>query len=337
MSRTFHSFQTPPLRPSFVSSLSRHVVKVTTGSQLPLCRCAIVDPKERKGRSLEDIADGFPTDVAMAAVAKADHVSKQHVCCVCVNVAAVSMCLNCGDMFCQSCSTVHKKQSLSKHYKVENLTSLTVETLADNRPTTWSVHDDRMSEVYCPIHSASICFLWATTTHRQCPEMTSMETGIEKATALIAELAATLSAGETELEGAIGQLDQHPKDIDKRTQAAIAEIEATGNCLESAVKAWRRRLKKLALSTCAHVKTTVHDGKTLLLQRRERLTSHKHVAQLVPRFSTHGSSLDTAAVLKTRAHDLDFSAKFPADAKIFFTVTLTIDPEAVFRIEQELS
>ena len=80
----------------------------------PLCRCAIVDPKERKGRSLEDIADGFPTDLAMAALVEADRLlSKQHVCCVCVNVAAVSLCLTCGDMFCQSCSTLHKKQSVT--------------------------------------------------------------------------------------------------------------------------------------------------------------------------------------------------------------------------------
>ena len=61
----------------------------------PLCRCAIVDPKERKSRSLEDIADGFPTDLAMAALVEADRLlSKQHACCVCVNVAAMSMCLN---------------------------------------------------------------------------------------------------------------------------------------------------------------------------------------------------------------------------------------------------
>ena len=59
------------------------------------------------------------------------------------------------------------------------------------------------------------------------------------------------------------QLDQHLQDIDKRTQAAVAEIEATRDRLESAVKAWRRRLKGLAMSTSADVKTAVHDGKTL--------------------------------------------------------------------------
>ena len=81
-------------------------------AKCPLCRSAIVNNKKRKFRALENIADGFPTDLAMAALVEADHLlSKEHVCCVCVNVAAVSMCLNCGDMLCQSCTEAHRKLS----------------------------------------------------------------------------------------------------------------------------------------------------------------------------------------------------------------------------------
>ena len=48
----------------------------------PLCRCVIVDPKERTdGQSLEDIADGFPTDFAMAALVESQQLlSKDHSC-----------------------------------------------------------------------------------------------------------------------------------------------------------------------------------------------------------------------------------------------------------------
>ena len=304
----------------------------------PLCRCAIVDPKERKGRSLEDIADGFPTDLAMAALVEADRLlSKQHVCCVCVNVAAVSMCLTCGDMFCQSCSTVHKKQSATKHHKVENLASLTVENLAANRPATCAVHDDEVSKLFCPTHGVSICMFCVIEDHRQCPDVTKLETVVENAREKLAEMTAMLSAGETELERAISQLDQQLQDLDKRTQAAVAEIEATADRLESAVKAWRRRLKELALRKSADAKTAVLDGKTLLLQRRGRLTSHKHVTHRVQGFSAHGSFGDMAAVMTTRLHDLDCSARLPANAKVISTLTLTIDPQAVSRIEQELS
>ena len=154
---------------------------------------------------------------------------------------------------------------------------------------------------------------------------------------MLEELAATMSARETELWRAISQLDQHLQDIDRLTQAAIAEIEATGDRLESAVKAWRLRLKKLALSMCADVKTAVHKGKTLLFQRRGRLTLHKHVTHRVQGFSTHGFFGDMAAMMKTRVHDLDCSATLLTDSKVFSTLTLTIDPQAVSRIEQELS
>ncbi len=304
----------------------------------PLCQCAIVDPKARKGRNLEDIADGFRTDLAMAALVEADRLlSEQHVCCVCVNVAAVSMCLNCGDMLCSSCANVHKKLSATKHHKMENLASLTVEKLTANRPATCAVHDDEVSKVYCPNHGVSICLLCATTDHRQCPEVTKLEKRMEEASAKLAELVAMLSAGETELERAISQLDQQLQDLDKRTQAAVAEIEATADRLESAVKAWRRRLKELALTKSADAKTAVLDGKTLLLQRRGRLTSHKHVTHRVQGFSAHGSFGDMAAVMMARGHDLDCSARLPTDAKVISTLTLTIDPQAVSRIEQELS
>ena len=303
----------------------------------PLCRCVIVDPKERKGRSLEDIADGFPTDLAMAALVEADHLlSKQHGCCVCVNMA-VSMCLTCGDMLCQSCTEAHSKLSVSKHHKVENLASLTAEKLAANRPATCAVHDDEVSKLFCPTHGVSICLFCATADHRQCPEVTKLEKRMEEASAKLAELVAMLSAGETELERAISQLDQQLQDLDKRTQAAVAEIEATADRLESAVKAWRRRLKELALTKSADAKTAVLDGKTLPLHRRGRLTSHKHITHRVQGFSAHASFGDMAAVMMTRGHDLDCSARLPADAKVISTLTLTIDPQAVSRIEQELS
>ena len=69
--------------------------------------------------------------------------------------------------------------------------------------------------------------------------MTKLETKVEETRAALAEMAATLSAGETELERAISQLDQHLRDTEKRTQAAIAEIEAMCDRLESAVKLYR--------------------------------------------------------------------------------------------------
>jgi len=160
---------------------------------------------------------------------------------------------------------------------------------------------------------------------------------VEEARAVLAELAATLSAGETELERAISQMDQHLRDTEKRTRAAIAEIEAMCDRLESAVKECRRRMKELALGACSDVKEAVEEGKTCLLQRRGKLTSHRTVVQRARESATRDAVSGMTSAMQTRVNDLDSNAALPVDAKVISTVTFVIDPEAVSRVERELS
>ena len=305
----------------------------------PLCRCAIVDPKERTdGKSLEDIADGFPTDLAMAALVESQQLlNKDHSCQACVTQTATSMCLHCGDLLCAHCVIIHKRMSMLRHHTVEELSSLTAEKLAASRPSFCTVHTDKTSEVYCPTHGASICLLCATTDHRQCPEVTKLETKVEETRAALAEMAATLSAGETELERAISQLDQHLRDTEKRTRAAIAEIEAMCDRLESAVKECRKRMKELVLGACSDVKEAVNDGKTCLLQRRGKLTSHKTVIQRVQEMTTRDAVHRMTTAMQTRINNLDCSVALPLGTKFIPMVTFVIDPKAVSRVERELS
>ena len=322
--------------------LCRHCLlswlKSQAEAKCPLCRCAIVEPEERGSKSLEDIADGFPTDLAMAALVEAARLlNKGHNCCVCEDVAATCLCLNCGDLFCQSCRKVHNKQSLLKHHTVEDLSSLTPDKIADNRPATCAVHGDETCKLFCPTYGVSICHVCAWSRHRSCPEVKDLEEKVEEARAVLAELAAMLSAGETELGTAISQLDQHLRETEKRTRAAIAEMEATCDRLASAIKACRRRLKELAETAVSDVKEAVHAGKTCLLQRRGKLTSHKRVVERVQETKSRDIVTEMTSVMKTRVRDLDFSVTLPADAKVVSMVTLVIDPEAVAIVERMLA
>ena len=312
-------------------------LKSQAEAKCPLCRCAIVDPEELGSKSLEDIADGFPTDLAMAALVEADRLlNKGHNCCVCEDVAAICLCLNCGDMFCQSCRKLHNKQSVSKHHTVEDLFSLRPDKIAINRPATCAVHADKTCELFCPTHGVSICHVCATSRHRSCPEVKDLEEKVEEARAVLAKLAAMLSAGETELGTAISQLDQHLRETEKRTRAAIAEMEATCDRLESAIKACLRRLKELAETAVSDVKEAVHAAKSCLLRRRGKLTSHKRVVERVQETKSRDIVTEMSSVMKTRVDDLDFSVTLPADAKVVSMVTLVIDPEAVALMERML-
>ena len=114
-------------------------------------------------------------------------------------------------------------------------------------------------------------------------------------------------------------------------------MEATCDRLESAIKACRRRLKELAETAVSDVKKAVHAGKTCLLQRRGKLTSHKRVVERVQETKSRDIVTEMTSVMKTRVHDLDFSVSLPADAKVVSMVTLVIDPEAVAVVERMLA
>ncbi|KAK7097101.1 E3 ubiquitin-protein ligase TRIM33-like [Littorina saxatilis] len=305
----------------------------------PLCRCPIIEKKAKKsGKSLARVADGFLTDSAMGALVEAHRLlSKQHTCCACVNVAAVCLCVDCGDMFCQGCTTLHKKQSMSKNHAVEKLSSLTPEKLAASSRTACAAHSDKLPEVFCPTHGQSVCLRCATTVHRQCPDVMDLEEKVGQARTVLAELAATLTTGENKLEQSIKQLDEQLKQIDRQTQSAIAELRVTFDRLETAVKTHRQLAEEQVLKTSSDKKKSLLDAKNHLLKRRGKLTSHKIVVVRSQGVITRHEVTDMTPEMRKLMNGLDRSTSLPANFKVSSGMTLVIDPEEVSQIERALS
>nr|KAG5712423.1 hypothetical protein BaRGS_011397 [Batillaria attramentaria] len=173
--------------------------------------------------------------------------------------------------------------------------------------------------------------------HRACPEVTELEEKVKEAQAVLSELAAMLSAGESELEQAMSELDQHLIQTEKNTQSALADIDAACDRLQKCVEACRRRLKELALAAKSDVAAAVHGGKSVLVERRGKLTSHKRLVERAKLTSPRSSVGDMSTTLKSRVNDLDRSADLPANAKVITNATLVIDPQALARVEKELA
>nr|KAG5686484.1 hypothetical protein BaRGS_018736 [Batillaria attramentaria] len=306
-------------------------LKSDNADQCPLCRCAIVDPTERASKSCEDIADALPSDLAMAALVESARIlSKDHVCHVCVNVAAEGLCIQCGDMLCTSCVKAHKKLTGTRHHTVESLTSLTPERLSASRPASCSAHADRTPELFCPTHGASVCLLCAMSDHQDCRKE-KLEKKVDEARAILNDLVTTLSKGEKALERAISQLDQHLLDIDKTTRAAMADIDAACDRLESSVRTCRRRLKELAKAADADMKAEAHGAKAVLLERRGKLTSHRRLAERVQLTSPPSSVGEMTSTLQTRVTGLDSSPTLPG------VVAMKKITLAMTRIEKDLA
>jgi len=303
----------------------------------PICRCAILEGQDKQaGRSVQEMVDDFPTDLAMAALVEAHGLlSKQHVC-VCDKVAD-ALCLDCGDMFCSSCERIHLRQAVSKHHKLEKLSTLTTETLAARRPAMCADHKEKSCEVYCPTHGASVCLLCATTTHRQCQQVVSLQARMQQSVAELDQLTALLTDGETKLDVSLQELDQHIKDMHKRAEDALQQIQATCQRLESALKDFRRRLEDMTRKARDDVTQDANDVKAVLLPRRGKLTSHKTVTGRARSHTEMCSVADVTAQLKGRITHLHTHTTAPITDKQVRTFTFTLDPEAVSRIERELS
>ena len=187
---------------------------------------------------------------------------------ICEDVVVTSLCLNCADMLFEACKKAHGTLSKSQNHILEDLSSLTAEKLAANRPSTCAVRPDETTELYCPTHSASICLLCASSQHRNCPEVTDLEEKVQEARAKLAELVATLSAKQTEVERAMRQLDEEFQETEEHIKASNEQMEVNFEILQSAIKDCRRRLRELALSTCSDVKESIRAWKACFLQRQ---------------------------------------------------------------------
>ncbi|XP_070194590.1 transcription intermediary factor 1-alpha-like isoform X2 [Littorina saxatilis] len=305
----------------------------------PLCRCAIVEPGEpASGKSWENLADSFPTDLVMAAIVESRQLlSEDHQCQFCVNQIADTFCLNCNDFLCCTCAAGHKRMSMSRQHTVELLSSLTAEKLAASRPSLCPDHKDEVCKLFCGMHGVSMCVLCATTNHRQCQQVSQLGAKAEESRATLEELGTILTQGQQELGAAIDQLDQSLQDSETRKQAALADIQVMRDRLQSALDACGRRLTDQALTAHSDVKEAVLDRKTRLLGRRGKLTSHKDVIDRVRDSETCDAVCEMRQPLETRVKGLDRSVTLPSDAMVVSVTTLEIDSDAVSRLERELS
>lgn len=112
--------------------------------------------------------------------------------------------------------------------------------------------------------------------HRSCEVfIKDVEERVEKASALLSGLEAMLTAGEINLDQSVEQLDQHLQRVKTQEKVMLADIKLTRNRLKKAVNACCQRMEKVVVTAVSEVESAMKDGKSVLLQRRGNLTSHR--------------------------------------------------------------
>jgi hypothetical protein len=278
-------------------------------------------------RDIQNAVDALATDLALAALVEARSLlDKEHVCGVC-DGKATELCVDCGDVFSKNCCQIHLKMSMAKHHKLTALSALTTETLAAARPVMCTEHKDEVCKVYCPTHSKSACLLCASTTHRQCPQVVTLQARQQAALAELDQLGTVLKDGESQLDTSLQQLQGHVKATQQRADLAQQDVQQVRQRLHAAVDKGCDRLADRLRHAVDDVTKDVHDVKSELMQRRGKMTSHRTVTERTRRHSELCSVANVTGQLKSRVTALHAATMTPLDMKVKdFTLTRQRSP-----------
>lgn len=349
-----HQFQNPKILPcahvlcrQCLLSSPRASDSTAAGNKFllcPVCKCAIADlgGNDADGRARLQAVDALPTDTTMEALVRCAHLlgRDRRDCGGCQRAAsAVAMCLTCWELMCQACCRVHKNFAATRDHLMEDLTSLTPAKLSSKEPAHCPVHGrGKPLELFCSSYGAALCHVCASTHHRACAEVLELKKAAEKCREELRILERKLLDGELKLWESVAHLETHAGETMAVTEEAMARIDNQYDELESFMRDCRRIAKERALEARSKAERSVLAAKASLLERREKLTSHRDMVARVREAASDTSIHSVTSGLRTRIGGLDFGSSLLAQgAGAVVKVTVAVDPQAPNRIRRELA
>ncbi|XP_025113698.1 tripartite motif-containing protein 45-like isoform X2 [Pomacea canaliculata] len=302
----------------------------------PLCRCPIV---EQSDGSSSATVDALPTDFVMEALVESARVlSKDHLCCVCEDVRADFICLQCQDMMCPACTKAHKKFSGTRSHDVESVSTVTPERLAASRPALCADHGDKHAEYYCFKHRLAVCSACKANKHNVCPEVNYLDNEIDSAQNLLNDLTKILVEAEQKLEQAIGQVTSRLQEVDVSEQEDLAQVDKTCDRLYKMVEDFRNNLKEKTRTSHLKIRNSLRDVKTDLSNRLGKMTSHKHIVTRATSVSPRPALIHMTLTLALtyRINSLDLSTYLQRELWEKPLSSVECCKKLVRRIQQEL-
>ncbi|PVD22061.1 hypothetical protein C0Q70_17864 [Pomacea canaliculata] len=300
----------------------------------PLCRCPIV---EQSDRSSSDTVDALPTDFVMEALVESARVlSKDHLCCVCEDVRADFICMQCQDMLCTMCTKAHRKLSATRSHDVESVSTVTPERLAASRPALCADHGDKQAEFFCREHRLAVCSACKANKHIVCLETNYLDNEIKSVQKSLTDLTKNLAEAEQKLEQAIGRLTSRLQEVDVSEQEDMAQVDKTCDRLHKLVEDVCNKLKDKCRKQHLKIRKSLCDVKTGLSYRVGKVTSHKHIVTRAVAVSPRPALIHMTQALTDRVNSLDLSADLQGDVWVTPLSSVECCQDVVRRIEDEL-
>lgn len=308
----------------------------TTEPACPQCACAIVTAEERSGRSLAEIADALPTDLAMESLVESMQVlGQEHSCCVCA-APAVCICLNCLDLMCSKCQTVHQKLTATRYHVVEHVAALTPEGLAGRRPALCCNHGDRRADHFCGGHGVALCSACAVTEHKACHRLGKMEDAMKDAHSSLVKLRDKLDGALRQVEETLSHLDDCMREADSSEEAAVVQVDKACDLIHALVESSRQKSKEFFQNALASLKDALLGEKASLAQQRRKLKAQRHLVERTRRRTPHHRLKDMETPLTKHVDGLDLACTLPAHLNVVSLPKMIVDASVIREIEKLL-
>lgn len=146
------------------------------GFHCPICRVYI--PNTRATDNPKEWAKCFPENFVLEKYA---HSSDKIFCEACLRESeeedATHLCFNCNEKMCKNCTKYHNRGPLTSNHQVSLLSEITSADLVPDqiKGEFCVLHQDIPITLFCQDHEEPCCTMCASTSHRKCQRVESIE------------------------------------------------------------------------------------------------------------------------------------------------------------------
>lgn len=213
------------------------------GFHCPICRVYI--PNTRATDNSEEWAECFPENFVLEKYA---HSSGKIFCKSCLRESekedATHLCFYCNEKMCKNCTKYHNRGPLTRNHQVSLLSEITYADLVPDqiKGEFCVLHQDIPITLFCQDHEEPCCTMCASTSHRKCQRVESIEEAAKR----------TIQLFEQEIFSLLGEdleIIQH-KLLDAKCdqEKIVAEIKNRANKISTeseSEKAFDQAIKHL--------------------------------------------------------------------------------------------
>ena len=183
-------------------------------------------------------------------------------------------------MLCQTCTDIHKNLSITRNHKIHEISKLTYQNLLDNQcKEICSCGKANPSELFCCMHTTSICYVCAATLHKKCQDVIPLENKLSEDREKLGKIIETLKGKNSKLSIGIEKMNDTLGQIDKDLNCTFADLDLAMTDIQTELNKWVNGYKQFIKASCEASKKEIASLRSNLMFTKGSISNLQNVAE----------------------------------------------------------